>query len=465
MNLTARLYKVNKGKNVQHAHFATMRRDEVNKFKIKEGDALIFEINEYSFPTMIRKLKTRRRDFMLGFTVPHKIGEKLKPKKDYNFTFIKRGEPQRIYSEEKNSVNLPSLIPHKSIRGNNIFLFDDGNQFLVWIYSKGNKIARLPKKIPLTESKYDLLELAGVFFCEGFKSRKPTKHRDRFSFSNAEKSEIVWFLSAVESLLHIRKSEWNAQILYPVKGSSTIQRYWSSIGISEQKISVIYNPKTNMKSGVCILNIYNSSLAESLYYIFKKCRELALQSKKYAMSFFRGLSRGDMGIGENFKGTITFTTESKENALFVMKLCSVMGVKTTGPFIDKRGQGKGCWNIYIHRYENFEMLIKNNCIVHKKRKKNMYHYFINARGSTSFQYLHAISKGHNTYRKLLDHMDIGDSTAGTALLRYLQEGYLTRTRGQSCYEYQLSEKGKEVLNFYQRLNGWLTESDKASLLS
>lgn len=466
MKFTARLYKVNKGKSVQCAYFSTIKQEIVNRLAVKEGDALILEISGCNFPTRIRKLKTRQNDFQLGFTVPARIGKLLSPKTNHQFILLKRNIQKRNFQSNYSQINLLKLIPQKSIRNFPIFLFEDDNKLFVWIYSKGNKIATLPKDIWLSTDKFDLLELAGAFFCEGFKSRKATKHRDRFSFSNANKKQIEWFVVATEKLLGIRKEEWFVQILFPRDDLDSINKmkdYWSSFGLVKDKIKLVKNTKTNDKCGVCILNIYNSSLAESFYYIAQECRRKSLESKKNAIQFFRGLSRGDLGIGKSQNQTVTFSTESKENALFFLNLCKVIGISTNKPLQDKRGNGV-CWNVKITHYENFRKLIEFGCITHHSRKINLHNKFLVAKKNHHFKYLRAINDGYNSYRKLINHMGIAESTSGASLIRYLRRGLLIRKR-ERHYVYELSEKGRAELDFFQDLNKWLTEEDRKKLLN
>ena len=283
----------------------------------------------------------------------------------------------------------------------------------------------------------------------------------RVDFSNVDLKQIKWFVGATEKLLGIQKSEWFVQVLYPkddLKSLKNVKSYWSSFGLSKEKIKIVKNIKTNEKCGVCILNIYNSSLAESFYYIAEECQELALQSKNNAIRFFRGLSRGDLGIGKTSHQTISFSTESEENAFFFKELCYKIDISTSQPLYDERGK-KGYWNVYISHYDNFKRLIKFGCVTHYSRKKNLYNKFLNAKKNHHFNYLCAINSGHNTYRKLIFHMKIAESTSSGALIKYLRRGLITRKHDSSCYTYELSEAGKEELESLQRLNEWLAEKN------
>jgi hypothetical protein len=452
MEFIARLYNINKGKNAQSSYFATIKKAEAEKYNLKNSNAFILKIDQNQFPTKVRKLRTGSGSFQLGFTVPSNIGKNLTTKCNHRFIIVKENLKQLCSDKVTDGINLFNIIPSKTIRNFPIITFEDKYNLLIWIYSKGNKLTSLPKEIKFNVEKYNLFELVGAFFCEGFKSRKPKRHRDRFSFSNADKAQIKWFLEAAEHLLKIRKEEWFAQVLYPNDDFSSvnhIKNYWSSVGLKRSKINVVKNEKTNAESGVCILNIYNSSLAESFYYIAAECQKLSLKSKTNAIQFFRGLSRGDLGVGNMKNHTITFSTESEENALFFVKLCKVISISTNKPLNDKRGV-KGYWIISINHYNNFRKLVKYNCVTHHRRKKNLYKGIINSKKSNYFNYLIAVNNGYNTSRKLRNNLGIAESTSLAVLLKYFSLGYLSR-KNNGCYVYKLTKKGKDELKFYNKL--------------
>jgi predicted transcriptional regulator len=445
MKFEARVYRVNKGGTSRAAYFVTIKKEIVTDLSFKEGDAVLLKSQNDIFPAVIRKLSSSDKKFMLGFTIPYGLGEKISG--DNPFEFISKSL-SREKSNDEESLSLLWLIPERSINHSPIFLFNHNGKILVWIYSKGNKFTLLPRKIPLSFDKYDLLELAGAFFCDGFKSRKKNQHRDRFSFSNADLPQIKWFVEACEQLLDIKKIEWNVQILYSKEDIERIVYYWSSFGLSKDKIKAIKNPTTNDHYGVCILNIYNSSLAESFYYIAEDCQRRSLLNKKDAICFFRGISRGDLGIGKTREKTISFTTESKENATFFKQLCEVIGITTSMPSFDKRGK-KGCWNVSIFRHENFRNLVELGCVTHHQRREELSRKFFTSKKNRYLDYLKAVSKGYNTPRKLISHLNIDESTAGTYLLKFCEQGLLTRKKEVHHYVYELSENGRGEMKFYQ----------------
>jgi len=194
---------------------------------------------------------------MLGFTIPRQIGKDFISKKEYEFIFITKAGV-RNKTKKPNTISLSRLIPDQTIRKYSFFKFDYEEKLFAWIYSRGTKFAILSQEIPLKRNGYDLLELAGSFFCEGFRARKKNKHCDRLSFSNADPEQIKWFINAIEMILDIKKDEWNAQILLKDKSKSQkMKRFWSTQGINKNKITTVHNDSIRAEHGVCILNIYN----------------------------------------------------------------------------------------------------------------------------------------------------------------------------------------------------------------
>ena len=193
------------------------------------------------FPTLIRKLYTIKNRFMYGFSIPQNIGKNLATKSDINFEFLSTNLTSRVKINNKNTLSLTKILPKRTIRNKSLYIFDLYDKLLVWIYSTGNKPYVLPKFISLNKNNYDLLELFGGYFCEGFKARKMNRHMDRLSYSSFERDQIDWFVNSMKNLFEIKKSEWNAQILSSNKNSelnNTLKDYWSHIGLLKEKIDV-----------------------------------------------------------------------------------------------------------------------------------------------------------------------------------------------------------------------------------
>jgi len=378
----ARVYKINKGKNSQHAYFATIRKEEIQRLSITEKDAVLLNILDQMFPAVIRKLKTSGNRFMLGFTVPFIIGENLQLKTDLIFNLLKKNTIFKEPIKRKDKLNLQEIISVKTIRNYPIYLFDFGENLMMWIYSKGNKPYILPKHVPIENNHYNLFEFAGAFFCEGFKARKKNKHRDRFSFSNADPEQVAFFLNASEKLLNIPKKEWKAQILHPnFNQISNLTKLWSKLGVSKERIKIIENKTVLAKQGVCILYITNSTLAEIICILIKYLEKESLKSKENALNFFRGLSRGDLGVSHKDR-SIKFSTESKKNAIFFRKLCNVLEIPTNKIYHNKKGIN-GYWgsNVSIS-YTLLTKLIEMNAITHSKRKARLQDIIANTKRKT-----------------------------------------------------------------------------------
>ena len=268
---------------------------------------------------------------------------------------------------------------------------------MVWIYSTRIKPYILPKQIHISRFGYNIFELAGAFFCEGFKARKQNKHRDRFSFSNADWEQIAWFLEASEALLQISKKEWNVQILFPdLKNSKLLIGFWSRLGLSKDKIKLIKNKKVSAKNGVCILNIYSSALAETIYHMMSYLEKESLNSKENALHFFRGLSRGDVGVASKTCIT-TLSTENEKNDLFFKKICNILYINTNSPSFSR-----GCWNVSITTYSDFKKIIELDLITHNTRKNRFFKKFVELKGNIPYLYLNAISFGYDTTRKYIN---------------------------------------------------------------
>lgn len=455
---TARVYKVNK-KNGYHSYFATIRQNELNYLKLRENSAILLKINEQIFPTLIRKLHTTKNRFMYGFSIPQNIGKDLEIKSDINFEFLSTNLTQKIKINSKDNLYLPNILPQKTIRNKNLYLFGLNDKILIWIYSTGNAPYILPKYIPLIKNGYDLLELFGGYFCEGFKSRKINTHMDRLSYSSSEIDQIEWFINSMENLFGIQKSGWSAQILSSNKTDGiqgSLKEYWRSIGLQKEKINVIKNELVNDKHGVCLISIYSSTLAETMYELFQYCKQLALNNKENSLRFFRGLSRGDMGVSSirNKQNILNFSTDTKNNIIFFNKICSNLNIKTGKIIEDKRGKN-GCWQVAIHDFNSFQNIIRLNAIAHQRRKNNFYYKFLECRGCTPFKYLKAVSEGHNTNQKVAEHLQLSIFTTMALLSKYKKIGLFNakiKSTGKiHRIYYSLSKKGQKLLDFYNNV--------------
>jgi hypothetical protein len=154
--------------------------------------------------------------------------------------------------------------------------------------------------------------------------------------------------------------------------SNRIREYWQATGIDKNRISIVENSTTNEETGVCILNIYNSTLAEIVYFINEECEKIALTNKSFAASFFRGFSRGDLGISRSTKNrVIDFTTNNEENALFFKKVCSLLKIPTSRIFFYNKNNKKGYYNVYIYGRKIFGRIYNLDLIRHAERKEGL----------------------------------------------------------------------------------------------
>lgn len=434
---------------------------------MEENNAILLRINEQIFPTLIRKLHTTKNRFMYGFSIPQDIGKNLVTKSDIDIEFLSKNLVKENNKNFGNILYLPKILPRKTMRNKNFYIFDLNDKILILIYSTGNKPYVLPKYIPLTRNSYDILELFGGYLCEGFKARKINNHMDRLSYSSSEIDQIEWFINSMENLFEIKKSEWNAQILSSNKTKGfqdSLKEYWSSIGLQKDKIKVINNGIVNDKYGVCLVNIYNSTLAETVYEIFRYCKKVALKNKENSLKFFRGLSRGDIGVSVNYnRNILTFTTNTKENMEFFQKICGNLGIRNGKVIHDKRGKN-GCWKIAVQDFKSYYNIVKLNAIAHQRRKNYFYSKFLKSKGNIVLKYLNAVSDGYNTSVKVSEHTNLSIFTTRTLLLRYKKMGLLNGKnkrddKGTHQVFYSLSEKGQKLLDFYKDIENEITNNN------
>ena len=454
MKFKARVYRVNKNDKYQ-SYFATIKKDEFKCLKLKDSSAILLQINGNIFPTVIRKLHTTKKRFMYGFPIPQELGKDLEIKSDIDFEFLKTNLNQRII-EHTGELFLPNILPLKTIRNKNFYIFDLDDKILVWIYSTGNKWYILPKYIHLSKNGYDLLEMFGGYLCEALKARKVRNHLDRLSYSSSEVDQIQWFISSMENFFDIKKLEWSTQILlrnYDEKLQESIVQHWSNAGLEKDKINIINNGAVNDKLGVCLINIYNSSLAEVIYEIFQHCKKMVLENQDNSLKFFRGLSRGDLGVTiSNKRNTVSFTNNSKDNITFFKDICNNLNIKTGKIIHDKRAK-KECWFALIHDFRSYERIIALNAISHKRRKFYFYSNFIKSRGCLPFKYLNAINMGYDTNKKISQYLKLSLSNVTAILSKYRKIGLISvelKTTGQiHTIHCSLSEKGQKLLEFYK----------------
>ncbi len=441
MSIPATVYKASKGKG-SASYLATSKREYLEEY---DGKAVFLETpRRERFPAVVRKLRNGRGSFTYCFNIPDRIAQEYENKQTVEFNIVCESEEGLLG------------LPPQTIREYPLYTFKVGEEVLCWIYTKGCKPYALPNTIPLEKGGYSLFELYGAFLCEGFKARKKTKHRDRLSFANAEISEIKWFIEACEALLGIRKAEWGAQILFPKSDEETVsglRLWWVGAGLKPKNIRVCENRTVAAENGVCLLLIYNSTLAEVFHHIMEQAEEKMFDKEEYCWEFFRGLSRGDLGVTMKPNGivkAITFTTENEENMRLFQAVCERIGLTTNTPYFVPGKKGK--WEAQIMGYENFKRVIRNNGVVHEKRKQRLTSGFLKANKSTIHKYLKAVGEGAATTPKARDALGISIVTATATFAKYCSQGYLAKAgKNGKAVIHELTPKGQKALEFYENL--------------
>ena len=448
IKIVVNLYEINKGNKSLPSYKAIVKRDVINKSKLNVGDGCLFQLNNCIFPSVIVKHNNSKGSYCYSFTIPREIAKDVKIR-NIELDLLQLCKPSKIdhIKKIKNYIILPKFT--KTRIGNPLYSLSlNKNDNIVWIYSRGCKPFVLPKKIQIRYKEIDLIEVIGAFFCEGLRSRKKGHNLDRLSFSNSEPEQISWFIKSIEKLFKIKKDAWDCQILFPKTSPNLINKlkcFWSKQGINKNNIKVYKNESVRAEHGVCIVSISNSSLAEVFYQIYEFCKNIICNNKQYALSFFRGVSRGDIGIVKN---CITFSTREKEDAELYAKVCKLLNLSPSNLYYSS-----GCWNVNIFGYDNFKYLIENDAIKHTKRKNRLYKNFINSKKSILYKYLKNISKNINSSLSLAKILDLSQITTVCYLRKFKNQGYIKGTRKykNDPYTYTLTLKGNNTLKFYSKI--------------
>lgn len=450
---------VRKRKN-SYSCIAIIKRGTAAKLEVREGDGILLRSGRNLFPTIITKRKNFKGSFSYSFSIPLEVAESIKHGKHHCFLLISKSLPREC-REKRNAKTLSPLgfLPQASVRGAPFHVFDFGDKFLVWIGKRGNRYTVLPKKIKLRDGTYDLLELFGAFFCEGRRARRSNRHHlEVLSFSNADGRQISWFANSVEKLFGIPKDAWSLQVLCKRK-SSKLVTYWSGLGFNKKKIRLFKNKTVSASRGVGILSLYGTTLAEVFYELMIYCEKLAVEEEQNALSFFRGISRGDIGIlhrkRKGFLGAVNYSVRDRVDADFFCKLCKKLDITHSNPlFCTGNKYKKGYWSVFITGHENFRRLIELNAITHPERKREIIEGFLRSKRSTLFKYLGAVSKGANTASKAADILGVSVVTSRATFQKLRDTGYLRSSNVFDRYNpkiYMMTDKGTQVLRFYQKL--------------
>ncbi|GEM_PF-2633903 len=441
MKISGNLLKIGKGTGRTYSYKCFMNRKTAAESGLEEGDALLLEFNDIVFPTVFHKHKTKT-SFTYAFTVPRNVGDII-GKKETRFELTKIARRTRKILMPNQQIDLLVNIKNKTKQGQPIYIFDLGEKIYIWIYSRGSKGFALNRFIPL-ESKpdFDFFELMGAFHCEGKKSRKQGKRNlDSMIFGNGDPEQILWFADSLEKFGFSRK-DFGVQILHnAAQDKASLRTFWLSYGFSEDKLKFYENKTVKSERGICLLAITGTVIGELFYELLEIAKRLAPKNRQYALRFFRGLSRGDIGISrrKNSMGNISYTTENGENALLFRKICNRIGVKCGKEFFIPGV--KGFWNVIIFGYENYKKLLMDNAITHAKRKRKLLKLFFGMKNNRSDEYLAAVRDGNRTSGQIADALGIS-IVSSRAFLQKLRGGKYLKKKGKgNAFIYALAEKG------------------------
>ena len=74
----AKLYKINKGEKTLAAYKAIIRRAVFELLNVRVNDGVLLKLNGVIFPSVITKQSNSQNSYSNAFTVPRKIGTRLK---------------------------------------------------------------------------------------------------------------------------------------------------------------------------------------------------------------------------------------------------------------------------------------------------------------------------------------------------------------------------------------------------
>jgi hypothetical protein len=444
MKFAGKLYRVNKGKDRVHSYKVTISRETATKLDVAEKCGVLIKVSKHEFPAVISKTNNAKNSFVYSFTIPRSIGSKLK---------LGNIELCLISKSTSEFGFLNTIINESSIKMP-IYFFNKGKKTLAWIYSKGCKTVELPSNISLRKNEYSLLEVMGAFLCEGLKARKKGHNLNRLSFGNAEPTEIEWFVKACRDLFGIKITDWSVQILFPNKNDKTtesLKNYWSRYGFRKKRIFVYGNKTVKAEHGVCLIYIQNSTLAEIFFKIYEKCKELAPLNKENALDFFRGLSRGDLGVSvrknKEIK-SITYSTDKKSDVELFNKICDRLHLESSNPYF-----ASSCWNSYLVGNINFKRIVDLDAIVHKKRKLRLLKGFLKSHKSIFRKYLKSVKCGKNTTKKAAKYLNVSIVTSRASFSNLRKLGYLKieKVGNYKANTHILTRQGEETLSFFENI--------------
>jgi hypothetical protein len=345
----------------------TLYKEIRENLGIKNNNILIlFKINNHEI------IRIPNKDFHL--TIPKKIISKdiieLEILSIFNHEKTKQREPIDIRGKE---INLISLIPQKTIFGNDIHVLEEKEYITVW-YSIGG--GAKPIKIKKNFNYEKLAELIGFYFGDGNTSQNIRS----FRLNNCESSVLDYSLNVLEEL-GISRDKIKVQIIYSSnnilsqKIKNRCKNYWSEeLRINKNQIISVNrsrNKRESLKHGSARILIDNSVLVEIfLHGILKEFIRIIETPKnkketEILKGFLIGLAAAEGGIDLR-KGIslsrihLSFDPHSKEVELY-KKILENLGIS----YGKEHGNG-----LPITGIENFKILKEMDIFkMHKKRKE------------------------------------------------------------------------------------------------
>lgn len=449
------LIRYSKGNHHLFCFKCLVSREIVQDLNLKVGDGLLLKYNELVFPTVLSK-QSSEKSFTYAFTVPRKIGKVINSKCP-KFILVSSSTNHRKISFPIERIDLFSNISNKTRHEHPIYIFDLGDKVYVWVFSRGSKGFLLNRFIPLEKShEFDFLELMGALFCEGKRWRKKGKRNlDSMIFSNADPEQIIWFANSL-NIFGFSLKDIKLQILHnPSNDPIAILNFWISKGFSKGNIKLYVNNTVKSQTGVCLLILQGVTLGELFYELLRIATKLALKSKDNACRFFRGLSRGDIGIistnrwNSHNLACVNYTSGYLEDVKLFITICKQLNIQTDS--IRFHTGKNGYWSVDIHGYKNFKTILELNLITHSIRKKKMIKLFLNCQKSAFFKYLEALSLGFNTSKSISEHISMAQVTVQTFLRNLRHLGYIKKFGFEDKPQYKLTKKGKECVAFYNKI--------------
>ncbi|HIH30934.1 TPA: hypothetical protein HA243_06060 [Candidatus Micrarchaeota archaeon] len=456
MKISGSLLKMGKGPAKSYSYKCFVHREAAKEFGFEEDDALLLKFKNTLFPTVFHKHKARS-SFTYAFTIPRSIGDVINKKKS-DFELIKVAKRVRKISSPKQQIDLLTNIKNRTKQGQPFYVFDLGEKVYIWVYSRGSKGFILNRFIPIKpQPNFDFFELMGAFHCEGKKSRKHGKNLDSMIFSNGDPEQILWFAESLKRF-GFSKKDFSVKILHnETQNQELLKEFWSSHDFSEDKINFYENNSVKSEKGICLLTINGVAIGELFYELLKIAKRLATSNKHHALSFFRGLSRGDICVSKRggSVANISYTTENQENAIFFRKICKKIGVECGRErFIPGI---KGFWNVNIFGHENYKKLLASNAITHAKRKEKLLKLFFGMRNTRPAEYLAVVKGGNLTSQQIADVLGISVIGSRAFLQKLRTGGYLKKRKRSNAFIYALTDKGVRKLEEYEQIKQQMVE--------